>query len=85
MKHAVSPRHTSGTYGPMAQERIEGDTESTAGVASESTGRVDTTGETVARGRASETPFALLGGVALVIWAFVALVAAALLLLWWLG
>jgi hypothetical protein len=46
------------------------------------------TGETekmVARGRSSGTPFVLLGGVALVIWSFVALVAIALLLLWWLG
>jgi hypothetical protein len=38
----------------------------------------------VARGRASGTPFVLLGGVALVIWAVVAIVAAALLLVWWL-
>ncbi|HEX2302295.1 MAG TPA: hypothetical protein VHH57_01620 [Gaiella sp.] len=40
---------------------------------------------TLARGRASGTPFVLLGGVALVIWAVVAVVAAALLLVWWLG
>ena len=45
----------------------------------------DSTEEAVARGRASETPFVLLGGVALVIWGIVAVVAAALLLLWWLG
>jgi hypothetical protein len=38
----------------------------------------------VARGRASGTPFMLLGGVALVIWAVVAIVAAAVLLVWWL-
>ena len=45
----------------------------------------DTTGESVVRGRGSGTPFVLLGGVALVIWAIVAIVAAAVLLLWWLG
>ena len=45
----------------------------------------DSTEEAVARGRASETPFVLLGGVAAVIWAVVGLVAAAVLLLWWLG
>jgi hypothetical protein len=44
-------------------------------------GRTETA---VARGRASGTPFMLLGGVALVIWAVVAIVAAALLLVWWL-
>jgi disulfide bond formation protein DsbB len=45
----------------------------------------DSTEEAVARGRATETPFVLLGGVATVIWLVVALVAAALLLVWWLG
>lgn len=40
--------------------------------------------EAVARGRASTTPFVLLGGTALVIWAVVALVAAVLLVVWWL-
>jgi len=39
----------------------------------------------LARGRASGTPFVLLGGVAFVIWSVVALVAAAVLLIWWLG
>ncbi len=41
--------------------------------------------ESVARGRASTTPFVLLGGMALVIWSIVALVAGGLLLLWWLS
>jgi len=41
--------------------------------------------ESVARGRASTTPFVLLGGIALVIWSIVALVAGGLLLLWWLS
>ena len=40
--------------------------------------------ESVARGRASGTPFALLGGVAVVIWAIVVAVAAVLLVVWWL-
>ena len=40
--------------------------------------------EAVARGRASGTPFVLLGGTALVIWAVVAIVAALLLVVWWL-
>ena len=40
--------------------------------------------EAVARGRASGTPFVLLGGTALVIWAFVVLVAGLLLVVWWL-
>ena len=43
------------------------------------------TEEAVTRGRSSGTPFVMLGGVALVIWTVVALVAGALLLLWWLG
>lgn len=41
--------------------------------------------ESVARGRASATPFLLLGGTALFIWAIVALVAGGLLVLWWLS
>jgi hypothetical protein len=45
----------------------------------------DSTEEAVARGRASETPFVLLGGVATVIWLVVALVVGAALLVWWLG
>lgn len=40
--------------------------------------------EAVARGRASGTPFVLLGGTALVIWGVVAVVAAMVLVLWWL-
>jgi len=40
--------------------------------------------EAVARGRASTTPFVLLGGTALVIWAVVAVIAAVLLVVWWL-
>jgi hypothetical protein len=43
------------------------------------------TEEEVARGRAAGTPFVLLGGVALVIWTVVGIVAVALLLVWWLG
>ena len=45
----------------------------------------DSTEEAVARGRASETPFVLLGGVATVIWIVVGLVVAVALLVWWLG
>ena len=45
----------------------------------------DSTEEAVARGRASETPFVLLGSVATVIWLVVGLVVAAALLVWWLG
>jgi hypothetical protein len=43
------------------------------------------TEESLARGRASGMPFVLLGGVAFVIWSVVALVAAVVLLIWWLG
>jgi hypothetical protein len=42
------------------------------------------TEEALAQGRSPGTPFVLLGGVALAIWTAVALVAGALLLLWWL-
>jgi hypothetical protein len=42
------------------------------------------TEEALSQGRSPGTPFVLLGGVALVIWAVVALVAGGLLLLWWL-
>jgi len=45
----------------------------------------DSTEEAIARGRASETPFVLLGSVATVIWLVVGLVVAAALLAWWLG
>ena len=45
----------------------------------------DSTEEAVARGRATETPFVLLGSVATVIWLVVGLVVAAALLVWWLG
>lgn len=44
----------------------------------------DAPDESVARGRASGTPFALLGGVAVVIWAIVVAIAAILLVVWWL-
>ena len=54
-------------------------------VASDVSSPRDTTEDVVVRGRATGTPFVLLGGVALVIWAIVAIVAAAVLLLWWLG
>ncbi len=40
--------------------------------------------EVVGQGRTAATPFLLLGGVALFIWAVVAVVVAGLLLLWWL-
>ena len=40
--------------------------------------------ESVARGRASGTPFALLGGTALVIWTIVVVIAGVLLVVWWL-
>jgi hypothetical protein len=38
----------------------------------------------VARGRAASTPFVLLGGVAAVVWAAVAIISLAVLLTWWL-
>lgn len=63
---------------PVAEEAADD-------VASDVSSPPDTSEESVARGRGSGTPFALLGGVALVIWAIVAIVAAAVLLLWWLG
>lgn len=44
-----------------------------------------TTEEELVRGRRAETPFVVLGGVAVTIWLVVALVAAGLLLIWWLG
>ena len=44
----------------------------------------DSTEEAVARGRASETPFVLLGRVATVIWLVGGLVVVAALLVWWL-
>ncbi len=40
--------------------------------------------EKVARGRSGAAPFLLLGSVAITIWAFVAVVAGGVLLLWWL-
>jgi hypothetical protein len=43
------------------------------------------TEEVLARGRAARMPFVLLGGLALAIWTVVAIVAVALLLLWWLA
>lgn len=43
------------------------------------------TESSVVRGRASGTPFVLLGSVAVTIWAVVALVTLAVLLVWWLG
>lgn len=39
----------------------------------------------LARGRRSETPFLLVGGTAVVLGALVAVLAGALLLIWWLG
>jgi len=58
---------------------------------SENVGRTDApsaptrkTEKVVARGRAARTPFVLLGGVALAIWTVVAIVAIALLAVWWL-
>ncbi len=39
----------------------------------------------VARGRRSTTPFALVGGMALIVWSFAALIGAAALLVWWMG
>ena len=80
---AVSPRRSSGTYPAMA-ERQNGE-EPADDVVSEPQRPADTTEETVTRGRASGTPFVLLGGVALVIWSIVAIVAAVLLLVWWLA
>ena len=43
------------------------------------------TEKAVARGRAAGTPFVLLGSVAVTIWAVVAIVTAAVFLVWWLG
>ena len=78
---AVSSSHRSGSHGQWLSL-----TTPTHGRRGPRAARqADTTPETVVRGRDSKTPFVLLGGVALVIWAIVALVAAALLLIWWLG
>ena len=80
---AVSPRRSVGYLsgdGGAAERR-----ESADDVVSEPPRPADTTEETVTRGRASGTPFVLLGGVALVIWSIVAIVAAVLLLVWWLA
>ncbi len=41
--------------------------------------------EELVRGRRSETPFLLVGGTAVVLGAVVAVLAGALLLVWWLG
>jgi hypothetical protein len=63
--------------------RIEGGAARPAGTeTSDAPGPVE---DAVTRGRSAGTPFVLLGGVALTIWTVVALVAAVLLLLWWLG
>lgn len=51
----------------------------------EISGSAGPTEKAVTQGRSAATPFALLGGVALVIWAVVAVMAAVLLLVWWLG
>ncbi len=51
----------------------------------EISGSAGPTERAVTQGRTAGAPFALLGGVALAIWAFVAVVAAVLLLVWWLG
>ena len=48
-------------------------------------GSAGPTERAVVTGRRSETPFVLVGGVALVIWAVAAIVAAGVLLLWWLA
>jgi hypothetical protein len=40
---------------------------------------------TVARGRVAGTPFALLGSVAFLVWGALAVLAAVLLLIWWLA
>ena len=50
----------------------------------ESSEPVGPTEEKLARGRASTTPFVLLGSVAATIWSVLALVAGAVLLVWWL-
>jgi hypothetical protein len=51
----------------------------------EVSGSAGPTEKAVTQGRSAGAPFVLLGGVALAIWAVVAVVAAVLLLLWWLG
>jgi hypothetical protein len=43
------------------------------------------TEEKLARGRASSTPFLLVGSVAATIWSALALIAGAVLLVWWLA
>lgn len=50
----------------------------------ESTGDKPTQ-QALARGRAAGTPFALLGSVATAIWSVLALVAGAVLVVWWLA
>jgi len=83
----VSRRRRWGTHRAMAPSDETPPTDDVAAddVVSDASSPPDTTGEAVVRGRGSGTPFVLLGGVALVIWAIVAIVAAAVLLLWWLG
>ncbi len=68
----------------MVDETRTTQRETDAADSAEQTDPAGPTETAVARGRASGTPFMLLGGVALVIWAVVAIVAAALLLVWWL-
>ncbi|HEU0057107.1 MAG TPA: hypothetical protein VFQ08_07600 [Gaiella sp.] len=62
-------------------------TDRTAQTAEETPPAESTTGlETeLARGRRSETPFLLVGGTAVVLGAVVAVLAGALLLVWWLA
>lgn len=58
-----------------------GSTNDAGGVTNEGT----RTERELARGRRSETPFMLVGGTALVVWAVAALIAAVVLLVWWVG
>ena len=70
-------------------QRHAHDTDATGDAASDARDErapaADSTEEAVARGRASETPFVLLGSVATVIWIVGGLVVAGALLVWWLG
>lgn len=48
-------------------------------------GRVEQLEATVARGRGTGMPFALLGGVAFLVWGVLAVLAVLVLLIWWLA
>lgn len=64
----------------MADDRQQADPVDTPGLEP-----AEPTEKALARGRAAGTPFVLLGGVATTIWIVLALVAGAVLVVWWLA